>query len=281
MQADKSQASTYEPGTIDARQQLLGAAMASGSRSRMGGGQGRRKHSSRLRLDAVEHVALAARSKGPSSQTVDGFERRSLSWSHLPDGSLAFRAVLPPDMAANLIACLEHQESLEYTQESVAAVGESDETRKRSSTQRQADSLVSMGEASLEAAGDGVSTADRFQVVVHVDADPVENQAGACTDIEAGSEAGPSIVTSESSADLDESARIQPASQPVSQSESQSEPTTSLDGAASADTPRPQPIRAAIAGIGGISPSTARRLACDGSLVTVIMRNGEPLSIGR
>jgi len=55
-----------------------------------------------------------------------------------------------------------------------------------------------------------------------------------------------------------------------------SEPLTS-------NAPLPAPLRAAIAGIAGgsISPATARRLACQSSLVTLIVENGEPIAVGR
>lgn len=47
--------------------------------------------------------------------------------------------------------------------------------------------------------------------------------------------------------------------------------------------PLAPPLRAAIAGVlgGSISPATARRLACEGSLVTMITANGEPVAVGR
>jgi len=49
------------------------------------------------------------------------------------------------------------------------------------------------------------------------------------------------------------------------------------------NAPLPAPLRAAIAGIlgGSISPATARRLACQSSLVTMILENGEPIAVGR
>lgn len=167
------------------------------------------------------------------------FERRSLTWSRLPDGSLVVRTVLPPDMAANFLSCLEHRESLEFAHENDPGADGTTNLSQRTGPQRRADAVVAMAEAGLSAAGDNVSSADRFQVVVHVDADALD----ACCK-----------TPVESSGDLDDS-------QP--------------------DAPLPLPVRAAIAGIGGISPSTARRLACDGSLVTMIMRNGEPISVGR
>jgi len=49
------------------------------------------------------------------------------------------------------------------------------------------------------------------------------------------------------------------------------------------DAPLAPPLRAAIAGVlgGSISPATARRLACEGSLVTMILEKGEPIAVGR
>ena len=49
------------------------------------------------------------------------------------------------------------------------------------------------------------------------------------------------------------------------------------------ERPLPLPLRAAIDGIlrGGIAPSTARRMACAGTLVTAIVEGGEPVAMGR
>ena len=49
------------------------------------------------------------------------------------------------------------------------------------------------------------------------------------------------------------------------------------------ERPLPLPLRAAIDGIlrGSIAPSTARRMACSGTLVTAIVEGGEPVAMGR
>ena len=45
--------------------------------------------------------------------------------------------------------------------------------------------------------------------------------------------------------------------------------------------PNLPPLRASIDGVGAIAASTARRLACNASVITLLTEKGEPLSIGR
>lgn len=197
-------------------------------------------------------------------------ERRSLLTKPLPDGSIELRVVLPPDMAANLIRCLDCQEERLFEcrasdSSSRGSAGDrsgdtntarskdtdtpssapSPNTERESpvrttAAQRRADALVAMGEAALSGNPDGLSSADRFQVVAHVDAEALEDSVTG-------------LVENYSKTDVPN------------------------------DAPLPTPLRAALAGIvgGGISPSTARRLACDGSLITMIMKHGQPIAVGR
>lgn len=215
------------------------------------------------------------------------FERRSVTLTPVPDGSIALKVVLPPDMAANLLRCLEHTEELlfdwntpkvpetslgagdnETPSQALADRGiesRTDEQQRIENTalrqaekfteptapQRRADALVAMGEASLTGNSDGATSAERFQVVIHVDAEVLEDA-------------------------IDVVARD-------SESADRSPPDDDYASRSDLPLPLPLPLRASIAGIAGgsISPSTARRMACDGSLLTMILKHGEPIAVGR
>jgi hypothetical protein len=158
------------------------------------------------------------------------YAERSLSWSWDDDGTLLLRGRLPGEQGALLIAGLEAaRETLGPPPPQAPAAGTLEptpdvpaETPDRAETvqARNADALLALAEASL--AERDHSTADRFQVVVHVDASALSRSAG------------------ESAA-----ARCE------------------LD----AGVPLPH--------------AAVRRLACDASLVRIVERDGDPLSIGR
>ena len=169
------------------------------------------------------------------------FERRSVRFSRLPDGSVGVHGALPPQMAAAFVRCLERVEAALF------ADVDRDSEALPTADQRRADALVALAEAG--AVGGGVpgdggegdaraksSSAVRDLVVAHVDVQTLEAAA------------------------RDVAARAP-------------------DDAA----PLPLPLRAALAGTlgGGIAPSTVRRMACDGTLVTAIVAGGEPVSLGR
>jgi Domain of unknown function (DUF222)/HNH endonuclease len=124
-----------------------------------------------------------------------------------PDGSLVVRARLAPEDGALFVRALEAARDRLQERE-WAAEGGSAEPRRPTS----AEGLVAVAELSLDADAAGRSGAERYQVVVHVDAGE-----------------GASLLE---------------------------------DGPA-------------------LAPETAKRLACDASLVEIVERDGVPLSVGR
>jgi hypothetical protein len=143
---------------------------------------------------------------------------RSLTWSWDDDGTLVLRGRLPGEQGALLVAALEAgRDTLGPPPPPVPA-----ETPAATETvaARNADALLALAEASL--AGRDRSTADRYQVVVHVDAPALSQPAGESVAARCELEAGVPLAH-----------------------------------------------------------AAARRLACDATLVRIVERDGDPLSVGR
>ncbi|MFL5894584.1 MAG: DUF222 domain-containing protein [Thermoleophilaceae bacterium] len=158
----------------------------------------------------------------------DAYDGRSLHWWWEDDGSLMLKGRLPAEQGALLVQALEAARDAlgPPPPEDVSA-----EARRRDDTspvqRRNADALVAVAGTSLDEVG-APSTADRYQVVVHVDVEALQQRSA-----------------DEGEADAAAAGRCD------------------LEGA------RPLPAEA------------VRRLACDGSVVRILERDGEPLSIGR
>jgi hypothetical protein len=104
---------------------------------------------------------------GPSARWVD--------WRHDEDGALVLTARLPAEEGAVLLAALEA--ARDASAEAPGGAGEAPQWGERN-----ADALVATAEASLRS-GSAAHSGDRYQVVVHVDADVL---AGASAEAPAG-----------------------------------------------------------------------------------------------
>jgi hypothetical protein len=96
---------------------------------------------------------------GDNDRAIKQWESRSLSWNEISNGSTRIQLILPPEIALAFLNSVEHSLSL---------VGMDDSHNKIS--QRRADAAVLMAETSLQVAGRDIATADRYQVIVSVDA---------------------------------------------------------------------------------------------------------------
>ncbi|MEA2386852.1 MAG: hypothetical protein QOJ22_1026 [Thermoleophilaceae bacterium] len=151
------------------------------------------------------------------------WNERSLTWSYDDDGSVVLRGHLPAEQGALVIAALEAareqlpQPAADVSAETSAQPG-ADVSAETSGRARNADALAAIAETSLSTSPQG-GTADRYQVVVHVDAGSLtgSDDGGRC-------DVGPGVP---------------------------------------------------------LTDEAARRLTCDSSLVRVIERDGQPLSVGR
>ena len=192
------------------------------------------------------------------------YERRRLSWRQLPDGNTLIQLVLPPEKAQNFLHSIEHCEDLLYN-DALDCQGSATETETETetedtpadkdadydnkskpddsttATQRRADAAVLMAERSLAFRGDDLAPADRYQVVLNVDAGSLAQTAVAL-----GASEQPSV----------------------------SSETSTAHPAVPVRKPR-------IEGVGPVTLATARQISCDCSLFTLLSADGEPLSIGR
>ncbi|ASJ73254.1 HNH endonuclease signature motif containing protein [Granulosicoccus antarcticus] len=106
----------------------------------------------RWQQDAEQNMA-----DGENARSLQQIEARSFRWSSASNGNTLIKLSLPPEVA---------QAFLNSVEQSLAQLEESD----ASMTQRRADAAILMAENSLQNAGREMATADRYQVIVSVDA---------------------------------------------------------------------------------------------------------------
>jgi len=95
--------------------------------------------------------------KDENDRALKQWESRSLTWSDVSNGNTRIQLVLPPEIAQAFLNSVEH--SLNQL-----------DCKDTKMSQRRADAAVLMAEASLQAAGKAIATADRYQVTVSVNA---------------------------------------------------------------------------------------------------------------
>jgi len=172
-------------------------------------------------------------------RSLQQWESRSFTWNTASNGSTHIRLSLPPEIA---------QAFLNSVEQSLAQLETSPGTNTCTATQRRADAAVLMAETSLQSAGREMATADRYQVIVNVDASDLQNASYNNTSANGACEP-------ENAKDATKKKKATHTSKP---------------------TRRPT-----ILGANPIARDTARRLACDCSTSSIIHTNGEPVSIGR
>jgi hypothetical protein len=94
-----------------------------------------------------------------NERALKQWRSRSLTWDELSNGSKRIQLIIPPEIARAFLNSVEHSLSQ-------VAADDSDNTL----SQRRADAAVLMAETSLQAAGRDIASADRYQVIVSVDA---------------------------------------------------------------------------------------------------------------
>lgn len=183
----------------------------------------------------LERMVSAYRGVVRAEQGVERIHsERSLTWTFDEDGSLLLRGRLPAEQGAVVVRALEaaREEARRSTGASAEAQGPAMTADVDPVAARNPDALVAVADSALASTASR-SGGDRFQVVVHVDAETLVGGGAAAA---AGTGAG---------ADAGEAARCE------------------LDRGPA------------------LAPETVRRLACDASVVSVVERDGSPLSVGR
>ena len=229
---------------------------------------------------------------------------RSLKYSYDEDGSLVIKGRFPAEQGALIIKALEM--AMAQTESAVKADDAeiSAETREIDDTvetpganvsaearepwsARRADALMSMAESYLTTGPGHSSSADRYQVVLHVSAETLKD------DVPETKAGHVSAETSEARSNLDMPER-------VSAEIFDTGTTNSSLGRVSAETSHPGPNKRAAACDTGenstpldedishieggphVSAETSRRICCDAGISPIATNNnGEPLNIGR
>ncbi len=98
-----------------------------------------------------------------NNQAMHQWQARSLTWANTSNGNTRIQITLPPELAEAFLNSVEQ------------SVNQTDTTSTHVS-QRRADAAVLMAEKSLQSEGREIATADRYQVVVSVDAAELPTQ---------------------------------------------------------------------------------------------------------
>ena len=221
--------------------------------------------------------------------------RRSLAWHEREDGNVEFRLVLVAEDAMNFRRCLERAEERLFAGQDEAerfaraagsdraavegstsdrdggsVPGDVDDEPPRRSTpaQRGADAAVAMAESSLVADGVGATSAERHQVVVHVDAEALEELVARRGDVAADARRE---SESESDGDGDGDGMLCASTGRTPDPETVRRATVAL----------PTAVRVALQGGRAITTTSVERLLCDASLVKRLHRAGGESSLGR
>jgi len=110
-----------------------------------------------------------------SAQAMQQWLSRSFTWTTTSNGNTKIQITLPPELAQVFLNNVEQslsQIEIETKDENQEENQDQDQTGTKfaSISQRRADAAVLMAEKSLQSEGRDIATADRFQVVVSVDA---------------------------------------------------------------------------------------------------------------
>ncbi|MFK7890902.1 MAG: DUF222 domain-containing protein [Granulosicoccus sp.] len=175
------------------------------------------------------------------------WESRSLRWNTANNGNTVISLSLPPQLAQAFLNSVEHSlEQLELSEATIA--------------QRRADAAVLMAENSLQNASTDVAAADRYQVIVSIDAAELRNDANAHIDDNAQNTDNVRNTSSTHKKSNAHKSGIQLPALPAR--------LARLTSAISTEN-------------SSLGKDTARRLACDCSSSAIINENGGTVNIGR
>jgi hypothetical protein len=104
------------------------------------------------------------------TRALQQWESRSLRWDNCSNGNIRISLSVPPDIAQAFLNSVEYSLSqLESSDQSSTITSET------SMSQKRADAAILMAENNLQSAGRDIATADRYQVIVSVDAAELRN----------------------------------------------------------------------------------------------------------
>jgi len=177
--------------------------------------------------------------EGENARALKQWTSRTLTWDEISNGCTRIQLVLPPEVA---------QAFLNSVEQSLNQMGTVSSTKDNTLSQSRADAAVLMAETSLQNAGREIASADRYQVMVSIDASELATEeATTSTDI-------PIVIATST------------------------DTATDIPSVAPTTLPTKRPT---LLGVGPIATETARRIACDCSLSINITNKSEPIDIGR
>ena len=220
-----------------------------------------------------------SKEQGENERALKQWDSRALTWDEVSNGSTRIQLILPPESAQAYLASIQH--SLNQLLEMNSESGVKSDC---SLSQHRADAAIRMAETSLQAAGKDIATADRFQVIVSVDASELASNAPKAGQSDDNSTAGSSDNSNHepghnhshnhshdhsyhSSHDAPDKPSHEPGHEP---------------GLKAHDTPGIIPSRKpTLRAAGPIARETARRIACDCFVTINKTIDGELTDIGR
>jgi len=225
-----------------------------------------------MSASAIELRARQYRSRGgEASQTeehnaAEQYANRHVHYRYDDNGMVSIKASLPPLEGTVVLKSLARAEDELFTDahgkltvDNNVGTTDMQGVIKRTAPQLRADALSLMAEKHLDAQGRDISTADRYQVVVHVDASALG--------ITAESE-GQAVYSRQATTEVETS----------DQKNVQTTQQTATPTMAQTTT---QAAKCHIENGPAISANTAMRLLDNCTALPVFMRYGEPLAIGR
>jgi len=192
-----------------------------------------------------------SKEQGENERALKQWDSRALTWDEVSNGSTRIQLILPPESAQAYLASIQH--SLNQLLEMNSESGVKSDC---SLSQHRADAAMRMAETSLQAAGKDIATADRYQVIVSVDASELANNTSEAVRPDDNSTVGSS-----------DNSNHEPGHEP---------------GLKAHDTPGIIPSRKpTLRAAGPIARETARRIACDCFVTINKTIDGELTDIGR
>ena len=105
-----------------------------------------------------------------NDRAVQQWQSRSFTWQETSIGSTRIQLTLPPDLAQAFLNSVEQSLNRLDNSEKDDRDTSRDASNESNLSQRRADAAVLMAESSLQQAGRNIAAADRYQVIVSVDA---------------------------------------------------------------------------------------------------------------
>lgn len=155
-------------------------------------------HATAAQVERLVRAYRRADRLAEREQAMASHAARELNYYHDDDGCLVIRARLPADEGAVVLQALEAAmdardsgENNDATDDDVTAVTSEDENR---FAQRRADALTTMAETTLRHGPAPLSSAERYQMVVHVTAETLAKGDNGRAELECGQRIAPDTV---------------------------------------------------------------------------------------